>query len=585
MKNLLLTLCLIGGALKANAQERDVYYSNPSAGYGSWDVVSNWSIYAASGGGKLTRLPGEDEYVKVSANTLAVENGRALSVTSGVDAVCHSFASGQNAFEGKTTWFRLDGGNLTCMNNFIIGQNYAGLATLESGTLRNEWPSGAFYSSASGGGSGIVTNNGAEVNFEKILIGRAANGHGTYVQNGGSITGRTDIYIGDISHGSAVLNGGTVGANDHFRIGNAAGGDGTVTNNGADITGQHLIMGYVSGAAGRMTHNGGTLNVRETLQVGRAGGVGAFDVNASFTTRNMVIGTRIGDPGVNGTGTATVAAGFTNLVNGYLKVNNGELVMRGGTLQFKVNAVTNALINRDSEDGVGVIRGWGSLEKLPNADRNPWIENSGLVIADGEGEERDLSLHDKFVAVTNTLYNGPTGTNGWYAVNKGRLRYPRIGTPSAAITHSACCGDFRTLTTPSLVNSLKLEVTLAASGTFYVYGELYAPDRSDIPAGLPTGAKTVGIWRMRITSNESPDGSPRSFVSVLPTFRYDHTQVKASESLALYRHNGSAWVQVGSGTPDGTSLISASAPLPPVNGEVGWFAVLTQPRGTLISVQ
>lgn len=508
MKNLLLTLCLIGGALKANAQERDVYYSNPSAGYGSWDVVSNWSIYAASGGGKLTRLPGEDEYVKVNANTLAVENGRALSVTSGVDAVCHSFASGQNAFEGKTTWFRLDGGNLTCMNNFIIGQNYAGLATLESGT---------------------------------------------------------------------------VGANGHFLIGSAAGGDGTVTNNGADITCQHLIMGYVSGTAGRMTHNGGTLNARGTLQVGRAGGIGAFDVNAPFTTRNMVIGTRVGAPGVNGTGTVTVAAGFTNLVKGYLKVNNGELVMRGSTLQFKVNAVTNALINRDSEDGVGVIRGWGSLEKRPDGDRNPWVENSGLFIADGEGETRDLSLYT-FVAVTNTFYNGPAGTNGWYAVNKGRLRYPRTYTTGAAVTQSACYGDWRTLTTPSLVNSLKLEVTLSSSGSFYVYGELYAPDRSDIPAGLPTGTKTVGIWRMRITSSESPDGTPKAFVSVLPTFRYDHTQVKVHESLGLYRYNGSAWVKVGSGTPDGTSLISASAPLPPVNGEVGWFAVLTQPRGTLISV-
>ena len=74
-------------------------------------------------------------------------------------------------------------------------------------------------------------------------------------------------------------------------------------------------------------------------------------------------------------------------------------------------------------------------------------------------------------------------------------------------------------------------------------------------------------------------------LNVLPTFRYDHTQVKAYESIRLYRYNGSAWVQVGSGTPDGTSLISASAPLPPVNGEVGWFAVVTKPRGTLISVQ
>jgi hypothetical protein len=584
MKNLLLTLCLIGGALKASAQDREVYYSNPSAGYGSWDVVDNWGIYQTSGGGELGRLPGEGEYVKVSAYTLAAEDGKALCVTNGVDAICHSFVSGRDAVANKTAWFRLDGGNLACLNNFLIGYNGNGLATLESGTLSNEWDSGTFYISSSSGGSGTVTNNGAEVNFGKIIVGRAANGQGTYVQNGGSITGRTDIYIGDISHGSVVLNGGTVGANSHFRIGNAAGGDGTVTNNGADITGQHLIMGYVSGAAGQMTHNGGTLNARETLQVGRAGGIGAFDVNAPFTTRNMVIGTRIGDPGVNGTGTVTVAAGFTNLVNGYLKVNNGELVMRGSTLQFKVNAVTNALINRDSEDGVGVIRGWGSLEKSPTGDRNPWMENSGLMIADGEGEERDLSLYS-FVAVTNTFYNGPTGTNGWYAVNKGRLRYPRTYPTPNATTHSACFGDWRTLETPSLVNSLKLEVTLSSSGSFYVYGELYAPDRSDIPAGLPTGTKTVGIWRMRITSSESPDGTPKAFVSVLPTFRYDHTQVKVHESLGLYRYNGSAWVKVGSGTPDGTSLISASAPLPPADGEVGWFAVLTQPRGTLISVQ
>jgi hypothetical protein len=107
MKNLLLTLCLIGGALKANAQDRDVYYSNPSAGYGSWDVVANWKIYSASGGGDLGRLPGADEFVKVSANTLAAENGRALSVTSGVQAVCHSFASGQMRLRAND-WFRLE---------------------------------------------------------------------------------------------------------------------------------------------------------------------------------------------------------------------------------------------------------------------------------------------------------------------------------------------------------------------------------------------------------------------------------------------------------------------------------------------
>ena len=103
MKNVLLTLCLIGGALKANAQDREVYYSNPSAGYGSWDVVDNWGIYQTSGGGELGRLPGEGEYVKVSAYTLAAEDGKALCVTNGVDAICHSFVSGRDAVANKTT--------------------------------------------------------------------------------------------------------------------------------------------------------------------------------------------------------------------------------------------------------------------------------------------------------------------------------------------------------------------------------------------------------------------------------------------------------------------------------------------------
>ena len=103
MKNVLLTLCLIGGALKASAQDREVYYSNPSAGYGSWDVVDNWGIYQTSGGGELGRLPGEGEYVKVSAYTLAAEDGKALCVTNGVDAICHSFVSGRDAVANKTT--------------------------------------------------------------------------------------------------------------------------------------------------------------------------------------------------------------------------------------------------------------------------------------------------------------------------------------------------------------------------------------------------------------------------------------------------------------------------------------------------
>jgi hypothetical protein len=81
MKNLQLTLCLIGGALKASAQDRDVYYSNPSAGYGSVDVVANWIIYSRLAAGIWGDYRARNEFVKVSANTLAAEGRPCASVT------------------------------------------------------------------------------------------------------------------------------------------------------------------------------------------------------------------------------------------------------------------------------------------------------------------------------------------------------------------------------------------------------------------------------------------------------------------------------------------------------------------------
>jgi hypothetical protein len=80
------------------------------------------------------------------------------------------------------------------------------------------------------------------------------------------------------------------------------------------------------------------------------------------------------------------------------------------------------------------------------------VENSGLMIADGEGEERDLSLYT-FVAVP-TLLQRPDWDQRLVCREQGRLRYPRTYPTPNATTHSACFGDWRTLETPSLVNSL-----------------------------------------------------------------------------------------------------------------------------------
>ncbi len=494
---------LIGTHVKA----ADLYYSATGSGYYSWDVASAWMIYG--GGGPVGRLPGTNDEVRINATSPRAEDGHALTVTNGVFAECNTFASGYQNYPG-TAWFRLDGGSLTCRTDFITGQNYPGLATLESGSL---------------------------------CVG----------------TG--------------------------FYVGYASGGKGVVTNTGAAVTAANISMGYVAGSSGRLVHGGGSLNTEGLLNVGRNGGIGAFEANAPFGVRIMIVGTGLA-PNVPGTGTATVVEGAVGTVDEYLRVNNGSLFMRGGQihLQNTGNPVRTNLYVRTGEDRCGQIRGWGYVG-YTNENMTLRMINNGRIVADGEGEERDLDFN-MIAVVNNDIPNGMTGTNGWYAVNKGCLRYPRTWqtyTPGTVY----CWGDLYSKTSPEMVNSVGFGFT--ASVNCAIRGSLCSPDRSDIPAGLPARLRPLGVWQIGAFSGKLAL-TKVSFTGVLLTFRYDHTQVRATDRmLRLYRYDGSAWVQVGACEPGGDPLISTDASLAPVaSGDynIGWFAVMAADQhGTLISVQ
>ena len=76
------------------------------------------------------------------------------------------------------------------------------------------------------------------------------------------------------------------------------------------------------------------------------------------------------------------------------------------------------------------------------------------------------------------------------------------------------------------------------------------------------------------------------------TFRYDRSKVRNdSRSSLLLRYDGSGWVRVGAARAANTTetrLLSTDAPQLPLNdnlSRVGWYAIVTSPGGTLVSVR
>jgi hypothetical protein len=622
-------------ALAAPAEE--LFYSNTGPGYYSWDVVDAWIIYN-TGNTPYGQLPTSNDNVRINATAPKAENGNALTVTNGVFAECAMFAAGDQNYDG-TAWFRLDGGSLTCNTHFVIGRYYPGLATLESGTLYGK---GEFYIGSQPGSSGTVTNNGATVNCNNFIwanyaatpaalvqnggsmtgrvdvtignsgeaaatfnggvlsigrtcyVGRATGSYGALVLNDGLVSGRTSVLFGHSGQALAVLNGGALDVVGDLRIGNASGGSGTVTNTGAAVSANNILIGYTASAAGRLVHTGGSLSAANQLQAGRQAGIGEFEADAPFTVKQMIIGTvAASGSSIPGTGTVTMAENALATVGEFLRVNNGGLLMRGGAIHLSNvgNPNRTNLFVRSYEDSRARIQGWGYIG-YTNENITLRMLNNGQIVADGEGVERDLDLN--MIAVVNTdIPNGPDGTNGWYAVNKGRLVYPR----SMAVTFPAgtpttvCSGDLHNKAVPELVNSLGVTMTYATAAIRAIRTVLCAPDRTDIPPGLPEHLVPVGVWRVgSFTQVKTPPFTAASFTECLPAFRYDWTKLTPkTSSLRLFRHNGTAWVQVGAAVPDSTRLIAADAPLAPLSGQdfnIGWFALMAVERnGTLISVQ
>ena len=297
--------------------------------------------------------------------------------------------------------------------------------------------------------------------------------------------------------------------------------------------------------------------------------------------------------------------------------------MRGGTFY----ASDEALTNRDSFFthnflkiggylGEATLRGWGVFDRGGNKIKNK--ENisigtmSGQVIADGEGTERDLDL-SWFLSVNDgnaNDYANWTGSNGWFAVNKGRLIYPHrkettteninivIGdggkdSSSVKFSYDNPSKLINVVHLKGVVNCLSEKYPTAFYNT-WPHVQLYAEDRTDYPSLAPVAPKSpdgkcLGVFRLGIfntgdNSTTNPTGR-RDFSSMNVKIRYDDRSLRAGrDKVTLYRYDDAegwqalATVDYDSANPyvSAEALHTRASTKPggvSDNWNLGWFAI------------
>ena len=258
----------------------------------------------------------------------------------------------------------------------------------------------------------------------------------------------------------------------------------------------------------------------------------------------------------------------------------------------------------------GVISGYGFvgfddagsiMNKYGELGREYWggFVLYGQVIADGKGSERDLDF-SKMGVSTNTVSRNTCGTNGYYAVNKGRLLLPR-SLPRKG--NHICVGGFPSASDAQEVNTFtyKFDQATHLKTGRYVISELYATDREDIPMGLPSGSRFFksSVWRIgyfgsisTIRNHALASRHTNGFETVNLTFHYDPrlARIEDVDIIKVYRYANaeSGWTCVGTANPSDSQPYIQTEDFGPASElyNFGWFAIVGEKKvGTVVVVR
>jgi RNA polymerase sigma factor (sigma-70 family) len=133
------------------------------------------------------------------------------------------------------------------------------------------------------------------------------------------------------------------------------------------------------------------------------------------------------------------------------------------------------------------FRGYGDVDITGS-----FIEN-GRVVADGGNSGRQLNL-SKTPPVQNTVDNPPSGSNGWYAVNGGKLTLPPLHVDSADKSYT--WGESNEDPQLDLINSVRMRVSgLRQPGDVSLSLENLNSDPKAF-GSLPGGWGVIGLWQI-----------------------------------------------------------------------------------------
>lgn len=367
-----------------------------------------------------------------------------------------------------------------------------------------------------------------------------------YMQYGTGILRLEGASVMDVSNITASVSG----AKSHLEL----------TGN-ASITNVNMI--YFGAVSGTRVSGGGRISMDGSSKI-------VFNPNAADRTimggsqsNGWLNVTLAGSSAITGLKTLCLATGSASGNGGtyYLYSRGAELTLAGGTISFDLASASGTFQlgaggSTTTMRPVVHMHGYGTVTRDDIADLTAPKSLSMTmpcpvwsVTADGGGEMRDLDLRAVAKANGAATYGNKSGTNGWFAVSKGRLLYPRAYQLQYVSKNPVRgIGEFPDLGTdgvPTLINSATVRVPSNFAAA-YLYAALYATDRSDVPGGIPVGdGATIAVWRLGLAEAWKDDdpASPKAFSDLPFTFCYDVRDIPDDakiEKVCLWRHDGSA---------------------------------------------
>ena len=531
------------------------------------DIAVSNKLYLGSGKGSFARIDNRGNLFVANAMYLGRKAGSQNSIYRHLDGATLDYPKNKNVYfhvgQYAPAVFSVDGGELNlASSNRVYIAGYEGAADTA--------------------GTGIVeVVNGGKIKFDanSITVGLGTNSKGTLLVDGEGSEIKGSLWI-NVGNWASLNADRTSGRGD------------VIVSNGGKIDANSFYLGFGGGAVGTLTvTNGGTVRAYGNLNMGHSTGAGKSPSKGVVTVA-----------GANSVITNVKSTLIGRIVHGNI-ANTGLLKMEGGSYFFQPVAGGAFNVGTNGNTSLGEIRGWGRIAHDGLGTVNPssrvFMNHCGKVIADGEGEERDLDMRFMWSLGENSEEPNLIGCNGWYARNKGRLRMPFLYKKET--DHwSHCVGDYVYHSgKPRLVNSFKYTVNSKIySSQHQLWADLYAPDRSDIPAGLASRigpGKALAVYRMGYLEDLYEFGEPKKphdFIDANIMFHYSPEEAKEYPRVRVYRHDGaqgSGWRLVGEAECSADDPYVTTSQFTPIEGAVwnfGWFAVVAdQPRGMAVVVR